>query len=155
MSEKSPKGGHITGAPYGALPRLVPTGTNPQEHGPLFFCQRPHGEFDDYQQWTLSTAVYPDAGTGNPAALTYAALGLCGEAGEVADKLKKVLRDKGGILDVPTKSAVAAELGDVLWYVARLADEIGLDLSDVVQSNRQKLTSRQERGVLKGSGDDR
>jgi NTP pyrophosphatase (non-canonical NTP hydrolase) len=105
----------------------------------------------DYQQRSRATAVYPDAG-GN---LTYPALGLCGEAGECAEKVKKAIRDDGGVLSDERRAALAAELGDVLWYVAQLATEAGLDLDAIAEDNLAKLLSRRDRGVLQGSGDAR
>ena len=108
-------------------------------------------ELSDYQQRSRATAVYPDAG----ANLTYPALGLCGEAGEVAEKVKKAIRDDGGVLTDERRDALAGELGDVLWYVAQLATEAGLDLDAVAAGNLAKLRSRQERSVLSGSGDTR
>jgi NTP pyrophosphatase (non-canonical NTP hydrolase) len=108
-------------------------------------------ELSDYQQRSRATAVYPDAG----ANLTYPALGLCGEAGEVAEKVKKAIRDDGGVLTGERRDALAGELGDVLWYVAQLATEAGLDLDLVADGNLAKLRSRQERSVLSGSGDAR
>jgi len=106
---------------------------------------------NDYQLSALTTAVYPDRGNN----FAYPALGLAGEAGEVADKLKKVIRDDGGVLTDPVRDAVAKELGDVLWYVAVLASEIDYDLNDIAQINVNKLASRHQRGVLSGSGDNR
>jgi NTP pyrophosphatase (non-canonical NTP hydrolase) len=108
-------------------------------------------DFNDYQQAALKTAIYPDRGQN----FTYPALGLMGEAGEVADKLKKVLRDKGGVLSDTDKLNVSKEIGDVLWYVAVLCAELNADLNAVAEGNLAKLASRQERGVLSGSGDDR
>ena len=105
----------------------------------------------DFQRRSRATAVYPDAGDN----LLYPTLGLCGEAGEVAEKVKKMVRDDGGELTVQRREALAAELGDVLWYVAQLATEAGLDLGEVAEANLAKLRSRQERAVLQGSGDDR
>ena len=107
--------------------------------------------FADYQRGSRATAVYPDAGDN----LLYPTLGLCGEAGEVAEKVKKMVRDDGGELTPERREALAGELGDVLWYVAQLATEAGLELSEVAQGNLAKLRSRQERAVLQGSGDDR
>jgi NTP pyrophosphatase (non-canonical NTP hydrolase) len=107
--------------------------------------------FSDYQEQSRATAVYPDAGDN----LTYPALGLCGEAGEVAEKVKKALRDDGGVLTEERRAALAAELGDVLWYVAQVATEAGLRLDVVAQDNLDKLRSRQERHALHGSGDAR
>ena len=103
----------------------------------------------DYQQRSRVTAVYPGAGSN----LTYPALGLCGEAGEAAEKVKKAIRDDGGELTPERRNALAAELGDVLWYVAQLATEAGLNLDQVAQSNLDKLLSRRDRAVLHGSGD--
>jgi NTP pyrophosphatase (non-canonical NTP hydrolase) len=103
----------------------------------------------DYQRLSRATAVYPDAGDN----LTYPALGLCGEAGEAAEKVKKTLRDDGGVLTEERREALAGELGDVLWYLAQLATEAGLALDDVAAANLEKLRSRQRRQVLQGSGD--
>lgn len=108
-------------------------------------------QLSDYQRRSRATAVYPGAG----ANLVYPTLGLSGEAGEVAEKVKKTIRDDGGVLSDERREALAAELGDVLWYVAQVATEAGLDLEDVAQANLDKLASRAERGVLSGSGDDR
>ena len=105
---------------------------------------------NSYQQWTLSTAIYPGAGTGNDSELSYLALGLNGEAGEVADKIKKHLRD--GKLDI---GGIIYELGDVCWYVARLADSLGYSLKDILEINHSKLESRKTRNVLTGNGDTR
>jgi NTP pyrophosphatase (non-canonical NTP hydrolase) len=105
----------------------------------------------DYQLRSRATAVYPGAG----ANLTYPALGLCGEAGEVAEKVKKTLRDDDGVLTDARRAALAGELGDVLWYLAQVATEAGLDLDEIAEGNIAKLRSRQERAVLQGSGDDR
>jgi NTP pyrophosphatase (non-canonical NTP hydrolase) len=108
-------------------------------------------DISEYQRRSRATAVYPDAGDN----LAYPALGLCGEAGEAAEKVKKAMRDDGGALTDERREALAAELGDVLWYVAQLATEAGLDLGEVAGDNLAKLLSRQERGVLQGSGDTR
>jgi NTP pyrophosphatase (non-canonical NTP hydrolase) len=108
-------------------------------------------EFSEYQRLSRRTATYPHAGED----MTYPALGLCGEAGEVAEKVKKTIRDDGGVLSDERRDALARELGDVLWYTAQLATEAGLDLEVVAADNLEKLLSRQRRGVLRGSGDDR
>jgi NTP pyrophosphatase (non-canonical NTP hydrolase) len=108
-------------------------------------------DFAEYQSLSRRTATYPRAGED----MTYPALGLCGEAGEVAEKVKKTIRDDGGVLSDERRDALARELGDVLWYVAQLATEAGLDLETIAGDNLEKLLSRQERGVLRGSGDDR
>jgi NTP pyrophosphatase (non-canonical NTP hydrolase) len=105
----------------------------------------------DYQERSRATAVYPDAGDN----LLYPTLGLCGEAGEVAEKIKKMVRDDGGVLSAQRRAALSKELGDVLWYLAQLATEAELDLDAIAQDNLDKLLSRQRRSVLQGSGDDR
>jgi NTP pyrophosphatase (non-canonical NTP hydrolase) len=105
----------------------------------------------DYQQRSRATAIYP----GHGANLLYPTLGLCGEAGEVAEKVKKMVRDDGGLLTDQRRAGLAKELGDVLWYVAQVATEAGLDLDDVASENLAKLLSRRERQVLSGSGDER
>ena len=106
---------------------------------------------NDYQLESRSTARYPDAGSN----LIYPTLGLTGEAGEVADKVKKLIRDRDGVVDQRFKEDVALELGDVLWYVAQLATELGLSLEDVASANLRKLRSRADRGTLQGDGDHR
>jgi NTP pyrophosphatase (non-canonical NTP hydrolase) len=110
--------------------------------------------FTDYQLATIETASYPAAGTGSWAAISYVGLGL-GEAGEVQGKLKKIVRDDGGNITDEKREQVAGELGDVLWYVARLADEMDISLEMIAQANLDKLRSRKERGVIGGSGDNR
>ncbi len=109
---------------------------------------------DDYQRGALRTAKYPEA-----ARLLYPALKLAGEAGEVAEKLGKLMRDEGwrpGLpLDDAQRDALAKELGDVLWYVAVLAHDLGVPLEAVASANLAKLADRAARGVLGGSGDDR
>lgn len=112
-------------------------------------------DFEKYQLATADTAVYPGALEGNAEALSYVSLGLVGEAGEIANKVKKILRDKGGIVTDEDTIELSKELGDVLWYLARLADEIGYPLEVIAQSNVNKLRSRKERGVISGSGDNR
>ena len=82
-------------------------------------------------------------------------LGLAGEAGEAADKVKKILRDKGGYASEEDRTALVKELGDVLWYVANVARYLGVSLSDVAESNREKLSSRKKRNKLHGEGDER
>jgi len=105
-------------------------------------------DISDYQREALKTAVYP-----KHARVTYPALGLAGEAGEVADKVKKIIRDKNDTDEM--KQNIAAEIGDVLWYCAVLAYDLGFDLAQIADSNLQKLADRQQRGVLHGSGDTR
>lgn len=110
-------------------------------------------EFSQYQVEATKTAIYPDRGA--IGGLLYATLGLTNEAGEVAGKLKKVLRDNGGELTQEKRSELAAELGDVLWYCAAIADELGYSLAYIAKQNIQKLYDRAERGVIGGSGDNR
>ena len=108
-------------------------------------------DLNEYQAKALKTALYPNVGH-NP---IYPTLGLSGEAGEVADKVKKVIRDRDGLFDEEVKSAIKFELGDVLWYVAQLSSELGLELEHVAMSNLKKLRSRSERGQISGKGDHR
>lgn len=106
----------------------------------------------DYQQKATKTALYPRvAGHG----WVYPALGLANEAGEVNGKLKKVIRDDNGVINDAKRQEISKELGDVLWYVAQLATELDINLDEVAEANIAKLASRQERGVLGGSGDNR
>lgn len=108
-------------------------------------------DINEYQQQTRRFAIYPNVGSN----MTYPTLGLAGEAGEVAEKVKKVIRDKDGVFDDDTRAAICKELGDVLWYVAQIASELNLDLSNVAQKNLDKLADRALRGKIKGNGDDR
>jgi NTP pyrophosphatase (non-canonical NTP hydrolase) len=107
-------------------------------------------ELSEYQRLSRQTAEYP-----REAWLAYPALGLAGEAGEVAEHAKKAIRDDGGEVAEERREKISKELGDVLWYVAQLASELNLNLDEVAQANLDKLLSRQRRGVLSGSGDDR
>ena len=108
-------------------------------------------DLNAYQQGARSTARYPHVGS-NP---IYPTLGLCGEAGEVAGKVKKVLRDSDGDFSAEVRAALKLELGDVLWYVAQLASELGFELSEIAEANLAKLASRAARNVISGSGDHR
>jgi len=101
--------------------------------------------FNEYQDFARSTAIYPTHD-----GLSYCALGLTGEAGEVANKVKKKVRD--GVL---VESEVAKEVSDCLWYIANLSYELGYSLEEVVQMNVDKLSSRKERGTIGGEGDNR
>jgi NTP pyrophosphatase (non-canonical NTP hydrolase) len=107
-------------------------------------------DLSEYQRQSRRTAEYP-----REAWLAYPALGLAGEAGEVAEHAKKAIRDDGGKVGDERRAAMAKELGDVLWYVAQLATELELELDEIARQNLEKLLSRQARGVLSGSGDDR
>ena len=115
------------------------------------FIQEKKMELNHYQSESRKTALYPDVGS-NP---IYPTLGLVGEAGEVADKVKKILRDKKGVFDKDSKDAIKFELGDVLWYISQLSSELGYELEDVANANLQKLNSRKSRGKIQGSGDNR
>jgi len=110
---------------------------------------------DDYQFETGKTALYPEAGTGSKIALCYTALGLASEAGEVAGKIKKMLRDDGGSMTPARAEQIFAELGDTAWYLARVCSELGFGFSNVLLKNVEKLASRYDRGVIRGSGDTR
>ncbi len=103
-------------------------------------------EFDAYQDFTDTTAIYPDE-----EAVEYLMYGLVSEVGELAGKLKKEIRDKTEF----SQEDFVKELGDVLWYVSELASANGVYLSDVAKTNVEKLSSRKERNVIGGSGDDR
>ena len=107
--------------------------------------------FEEYQKLSRETAIYPDKDKN----FIYPTLGLAGEAGEVAEKIKKVLRDKNGIVDDETKKELLKELGDVLWYISQLSAELGLSLEEIASLNLEKLNSRKERDMLHGSGDNR
>jgi NTP pyrophosphatase (non-canonical NTP hydrolase) len=103
---------------------------------------------NDYLDATNQTAIYPEAGTGSDLELYYLSLGLTSEAGEVAGKIKKLIRD--GKLDIGN---LAYELGDCFWYLARLCDAIGYEPEDVLTININKLLKRKETNTLQGSGD--
>ena len=115
--------------------------------------------FDDnpsvvsYQQICTETQIYP-----REHAVFYPALGLAGEAGEVANKIKKIMRDrKGDVNNLPgaVKDEIASELGDCLWYISALATDLGIGLDGVVVENIRKLQKRKEKGTIHGSGDKR
>lgn len=109
--------------------------------------------FDDYQEKTEETAIYP--GSGELLGLIYATLGLASESGEIAGKVKKIIRDDNGVISKEKSEALADEVGDVIWYVARLAEELNHRLDGIAQRNLDKLNSRKDRGVIGGSGDNR
>jgi NTP pyrophosphatase (non-canonical NTP hydrolase) len=105
-------------------------------------------DINDYQVEAAKTAIYP------PGSFAYLALGLNGEAGEVAEIIKRTIRS-GKALDENELSNLKKELGDCLWYIANLAREAGFNLSSIAQENVSKLQSRQARGALEGRGNDR
>lgn len=102
--------------------------------------------FKEYNEFVKGMKAYPEKN-----AIVYPALGLCGEAGEIAEKVKKWLRGDREL----DKDALLSELGDPLWYIVSLADDLGYSLQDVVDRNVDKLSSRKQRGVIKGDGDNR
>lgn len=108
-------------------------------------------EFDDYQKQAFTTAQYPNKGSN----IIYPTLGLCGESGEVAEKVKKIIRDNNGVIDEERKEMLKKEISDVLWYVAALCTELNVNMGDIAQSNLDKLFDRMKRNVIKGSGDTR
>jgi NTP pyrophosphatase (non-canonical NTP hydrolase) len=112
-------------------------------------------EFSTYQHVTKQTAIYPESGCGTPLAIAYVGLGVAGEAGEVVGKIKKMLRDDDCILTEECKIAIGQEIGGVLWYLSQIANEIGLNLDDIARENLDILADRKNRGVIKGSGDNR
>lgn len=105
---------------------------------------------NEYQVLALETANYT-----TEKKVIYPTLGLAGEAGEVADKVKKVIRDKGSQFTDEVKHEIAKELGDVLWYVATLSYDLGYNLELIAEMNYSKLKSRKERGMISGNGDNR
>ncbi|PIR87213.1 MAG: hypothetical protein COU11_01515 [Candidatus Harrisonbacteria bacterium CG10_big_fil_rev_8_21_14_0_10_49_15] len=107
--------------------------------------------FDQYQEFTKKTAVYPTVGQ----SYVYPVMGLAGETGEVAEKVKKIFRDSDGVVTEERRDMIKKELGDVLWYVSQVAAEFGLSLEDVASHNMEKLLSRVETGTVKGDGDQR
>ena len=147
------------------------------EHGSAYFpctCGKAESTssagsytFDNYQQDTGITAFYPGAGTETVAAINYTILGLIGEAGEIANKWKKLFRDRGHLISSSETTAsdlatipgliedLLSEIGDVQWYVGRAVEELGASLGEVAAANIRKLNSRQQRGKLGGSGDNR
>ena len=108
-------------------------------------------DFNTYQKNARLTAQYPNLGSN----YIYPTLGLVGEAGEVAEKVKKVIRDKKGVFDDESKKGLKKELGDVLWYVSNLCTEFNFSLDDIALQNLEKLKLRAAKGKISGSGDDR
>ena len=108
-------------------------------------------DFTDYQKQAKQTAKYPTIGQG----VIYPTLGLTNEAGEVSGKIKKIFRDKQGVIGEEDREALKAELGDVLWYLAQVATELNLSLSEIAEHNIAKLHDRQARGKIQGEGNNR
>ena len=107
-------------------------------------------DLDMYQQVAKSTAIYP-----REQAIIYPTLGLTGEAGEVANKVKKIIRDGSNKDNDNLVSEIKAEIGDCLWYIAVLADDFNIKLSDIASANIEKLANRKKKGTIHGSGDTR
>ena len=108
-------------------------------------------QFDEYQRKSIEFAIYPATHR-----ILYPALGLAGEAGEVANKVKKFIRDGADKESFAVKKVeIAAEIGDVLWYCAALAHDLGFNLSEIAAENYSKLSGRSKRGTIGGDGDDR
>lgn len=105
-------------------------------------------EINTYQEKANKTAIYNDK-------LIYPTLGLAGEAGEIANKVKKILRDNNGEVNKETRESLIAELGDVLWYLAAIATDLNTGLDEIAKRNILKLQSRSERNKIGGSGDNR
>ena len=119
-------------------------------------------DMNDYQAVAHQTAIYPDLyigvgeiGPNRIAPWLYPSIGLVGEAGELANKVKKILRDHNGEMDGDMRHEIALELGDVLWYVAELAGAIGYSLGSIAEMNEANLRNRAATNSLRGSGDGR
>ena len=113
--------------------------------------------FDEYQKKAAKYDLFDDSSVDNLAEPAFGekVLGLVGEAGETADKVKKIIRDKKGLATDEDKDAIKKEMGDVLWYLANIAKYLGFSLSDVAETNINKLESRYQRNKLHGAGDER
>jgi len=107
-------------------------------------------DFNSYQRIAKTTAIYPATHK-----ILYPALGLAGEAGEVANKVKKLVRDGTSSLPKEWKEQIGSEIGDVLWYCAVLADDLGISLGKIASQNEIKLQNRKKKGTISGSGDTR
>ena len=107
-------------------------------------------DLDMYQKVALTTAIYP-----REQAIIYPTLGLTGEAGEVANKVKKIIRDGSDSKDEKLVSEIKSEIGDCLWYIAVLANDFDIKLSDIASANIEKLATRKSKGTIHGSGDNR
>ena len=108
-------------------------------------------DFGEYQRESRKTGGF--VRMDHP--IVYPTLGLVNEAGELAGKVKKIFRDKGGVISEEDRDALKGELGDVLWYLAQICTELDLPMEDVAAANLEKIFSRMERGVLHGDGDSR
>lgn len=108
--------------------------------------------FDEYQKRALDTAKFSGDELKD---IMHWVLGITGESGEIAEKVKKIIRDKSGEFTAHDKAELAKEIGDVLWYLATFASQLGVSFDEVAATNLAKLKSRYERGVIGGSGDNR
>lgn len=108
-------------------------------------------DFNEYQKISRKTAIYPQKGKN----FVYPVLGLVGESGEVAEKIKKILRDNKGIIKEEQKEEIKKELGDVLWYISQVATELDLPLNEIASFNIEKIQSRHKRKKIHGKGDNR
>ncbi len=107
-------------------------------------------EMNEYQEKAMSTAIYPQA-----MRIVYPALGLAGETGEVADKVKKEVRDRAAAFSPESRVEIAKELGDVMWYIAAMARDLGFSLEEIARMNIDKVNSRKNRHQIHGEGDNR
>ena len=113
--------------------------------------------FSDYQKQSITTDLFQrdQKLSANDPAFVAKILGLVGESGELAEKFKKIIRDKNGVISEDDKTELGKELGDVLWYISVIADYLGLSLEEVATKNLEKLYDRKARGAQRGSGDNR
>ncbi len=124
---------------------------NTLSDGSSFYEMEKDVNFAEYQEKAKLTAKYPVIGH----AVIYPTLGLTNEAGEVSGKIKKIFRDKEGVIGESDRAALLGELGDVLWYLAQVSTELGLSLDEIAEHNIAKLLDRQARGAIHGDGDNR
>lgn len=110
-------------------------------------------DFQEYQRKARGFAIYPQKGSAY--GFAYTALGLNGEAGEVAEHAKKILRDDSASITTERMSHLKKELGDVLWYISNCCSELGISLNKVAEENVEKLSSRKKRGKIQGQGSHR
>ena len=106
--------------------------------------------FNEYKNEAIKTAIYHQHYK-----IIYPALGMCGECGEVAEKIKKVIRDNQGIFDADKTKEIEKELGDVLWYIANICNDLNIDFDNVAQNNVNKINARVQNNTLHGNGDNR
>ena len=106
--------------------------------------------FNEYKDEAIKTAIYPQKYK-----TIYPTLGMCGECGEVAEKIKKVVRDNQGIFDTDKTKEIEKELGDDLWYIANICNDLNIDFDNVAQNNINKINARLQNNTLHGNGDNR